>query len=356
MRWIIHSLRAAILVCVFSAVVSAQGSRTTTISAQSSPSATMRTQSPPTTTQAQGSSVSAESMPTQAQGASRPVSPAVQQESAKNEGPEQPGDPREIVRRSVEVDHHNFERAQKYTCTQREVLKHLDKHGSVKSTEIKTWDINFYYGEEYARLVQLDDKPLSAKEQQKEDEKLEKFLAKRKKEDEQEREKRRAKQEKERQEGRAFVRDVVNAYDFRLAGSEQVSGEDTWVIEATPRPDFKPTQPHADILKKLKGRIWIEKKDYNWVKVEAEAVDTISFGLFLFRIHPGSHFVLETTHVNNELWALKRLYINGGARVALLKNEFAEQEDVFSNYKKFSTSITILPGVKEVPSEEKPKQ
>jgi hypothetical protein len=137
-------------------------------------------------------------------------------------------------------------------------------------------------------------------------------------------------------------------------GDDQVSGEDTWVIEAVPRKDFQPTQPHADILKKIKGRIWIEKKEYNWVKVEAEAIDTISFGLFLFRIHPGSRFTLETTHVNNELWALKRLYINGSARIALLKNEIAEQEEVFSNYKKFSTSITILPDMKEVPSEQKP--
>ena len=265
-----------------------------------------------------------------------------------------PTDPKEIVRRSVEVDHHNFERAQKYTCPQREVIKHLDKHGSVKSTEIKTYDINFYFGEFYSRLVQTDDKPLTEKEQKKEDEKLEKFLAKRRKESEEDREKRREKQEKERQEGRAFVRDVVNAYDFRLVGDDQVSGEDTWVIEATPRKDFKPTQPHADMLKKIKGRIWIEKNDYNWVKVEAEAIDTISFRLFLFRIHPGSRFLLETTHVNNELWALKRLYINGSARIALLNNEIAEQEDVFSNYKKFKTSITILPGMKEVPGEEKP--
>jgi hypothetical protein len=265
-----------------------------------------------------------------------------------------PADPKEIVRRSVEVDHHNFERAQKYTCTQRQVIKHLDKHGAVKSTEIKTYDINYYYGEFYPRLVQIDDKPLSEKDQKKEDEKLEKFLAKHRKEDEEDREKRQRKQQKEREEDRAFVRDVVNAYDFRLVGDDQVSGEDTWVIEATPRKDFQPTQPHADILKKIKGRIWIEKKEYNWVKVEAEAIGTISFGLFLFRIHPGSRFVLETTHVNNQLWALKRLYINGSARIALLKNEIAEQEEVFSNYKKFSTSITILPDVKEVPSEQKP--
>jgi len=208
-------------------------------------------------------------------------------------------DPKEIVRRSVEVDHHNFERAQKYTCTQREVLKHLDKNGKVKGTEIKTWDINYYFGEFYSRLVQVDDKPLSEKEQKKEDEKLEKFLAKHRKESEDDREKRRRKQEKEREEGRAFVRDVVNAYDFRLLGDDHVSGEETWVIEAIPRKDFQPTQPHADILKKIKGRIWIEKKDFNWVKVEAEAVDTISFGWFLFRIHGGSRFVLENTHVNN---------------------------------------------------------
>jgi hypothetical protein len=263
-------------------------------------------------------------------------------------------DPKEIVRRATETDHHNFERAQKYTCTQRQVVKQLDKHGKVKSTEIKTYDINFYFGEFYSRLVQVDDKPLSEKEQKKENEKLEKFLAKRRNESEEDRRKREEKDRKEREEGRAFVRDVVNAYDFRMVGEEQVSGEDTWVIEATPREDFKPTQPHADMLKKIKGRMWIEKKGYNWVKIQAEAVDTISFGLFLFRIHPGSRFVLETAHINNELWAMKRLYINGSARVAIFKNEIAEQEDVFSDFKKFSSSVKILPGVKEVPTEEKP--
>ncbi|HEY7405516.1 MAG TPA: hypothetical protein VIB39_18460 [Candidatus Angelobacter sp.] len=263
-------------------------------------------------------------------------------------------DPKEIVRRAVEVDHHNFEKVQKYTFTQHEVTKELDKHGNAKSTEIKTYDLNFYFGEFYSRLVQKDDKPLSESDQKKEDEKLDKFLSKRRKESEEDREKRAAKDRKEREEGRATFRDLLNAYDFRIVGEERIDGADTWVIEGTPRKDFKPTQPHADMFKKIKGRIWVEKKDYNWVKVEAEAFDTISFGLFLFRIHPGSRFTLENQHINNELWAIKRLYINGGARIALLKNAAIEQEDTFSNYKKFSTSITILPGVKEVPQEQQP--
>ena len=47
----------------------------------------------------------------------------------------------------------------------------------MKSTEVKTFDIGFYYGEEYSRLIMEDDKPSMIREK-KEDEKLEKFLAK----------------------------------------------------------------------------------------------------------------------------------------------------------------------------------
>src|SRR5262249_8451763 len=47
---------------------------------------------------------------------------ASSQEAGESEAVKLPltSDPREIVRRSVEVDHHNFERARKYTCTQHE--------------------------------------------------------------------------------------------------------------------------------------------------------------------------------------------------------------------------------------------
>jgi hypothetical protein len=264
-------------------------------------------------------------------------------------------DPKEIVRRSMEIDRRTLELARNYTCQQREVIKHLDKNGSVKSTEVKTYDVGFYYGEEYSRLTMVNDKPLDEKEKKKEDEKLEKFLAKYRNESPEERQKRSDKERKERQESRAYRLDVANAYDFSIVGEEELEGVNTWVIEATPRQDFKPTQPHADMLKKIKGKMWIDKKEYNWIRVEAEATDTISFGLFLFRIHPGSRFNFQQMHLNDEVWLLRRLYINGGARIALLKNEAIEQEDIFSNYKKFSSTITILPGVKEVPSEEKQK-
>ncbi len=264
-----------------------------------------------------------------------------------------PTDPKEIMRRAVEIDHGNREKIRNYTCQNRQVIKQLGKNGEVKSTEIKTFEINFYYGEQYERLVAVNDKPLDEKEEKKEEEKLNKFLAKYRDESASDQAKRLEKEKKEREEGRLYLRDVVNAYDFKLLGDETVEGVDTWVIEGSPRADFHPTQPHADMLKKIKGKVWIEKKNYNWVKVEAEAIDTISFGLFLFRIHPGSRFAFQQSFVNNEVWVMKRLDIEGGARIALFKNENIEQEDVLSNFKKFVTTVKILPESKEV---ESPKQ
>src|SRR6478736_6357417 len=184
-------------------------------------------------------------------------SPTPQQSAAESAAAQFPptNDPKEIVRRSMEIDRRTLELARNYTCQQREVIKHLDKHGNAKSTELKTYDIGFYYGEEYSRLIMVDDKPLSDKEKKKEDEKLEKFLSKLRNESPEDRQKRSDKEKKERQESRAYRLDVANAYDFRVVGEEELKGGITGVIEAAPRRDFKPTQPHADILKKIKGKM-----------------------------------------------------------------------------------------------------
>jgi hypothetical protein len=278
--------------------------------------------------------------------ASQPATPAA------NSQPADSPHAGEIVRRSVEADHKSWELARSYTCRQREVEKQMGKHSEVKSTTIKTYDVNFYYGREYSRLIEKDDQPLNQADQKKEDEKLEKFLSKLRDQSEEERDKHAAKEKKEHDEERAFLRDMVRAYDFTLLGEENIGGAETYVIQAIPRKDFHPTQPHADILSKIKGKLWIEKKEYNWVKVEAESIDTISFGFFLARIHKGARLNFEQVHLNDEVWLVRRFFISGGARLALVKNEAIEQEDTFSNYKKFVTTSRILPGAKEVPAEQ----
>lgn len=265
-------------------------------------------------------------------------------------------DPKEIVRRGLDADQRDFQLARNYTHERREDLKVLDKHGALKKHEINTFDVTILYDEAYSRLIRKDDKPLTDKEEKKEAEKLDKFVAEHQSESAREREKRLEKLEKERQEERAFVRDIINAYDFRIAGEEQVRGHDAYVVEANPRKDFHPTQPHADVLAKLRGKIWIDKQDYGWVKVEAETLETISWGLFFLRIHKGTRMTFEQTRVNDEIWLPLRISVNARARLAIFVNDSFDWELSYSNYKKFTSNARILPGVNEVPARAKPPE
>ena len=256
-------------------------------------------------------------------------------------------DPREIVRRSVEADQRNTKLAKNYTYQERIVERRLDKDGRPKKQEVKTYDISILYGEPYRRLIQRDDRPLKGDEEKKEEEKLNKFIAKFKDESPKDREKRLAEADKRREDQRAFAREIVNAYDFRLLGEEQVDGRGVYVIQATPRPDFKPKQPHGDLLSKFRGKIWIDKNEYQWVKMQAETIDTVSFGFFLFRLHKGSTLSFEQTRVNEEIWLPRHIAVDASARVALMMNAEFQQETTFSNYRKFVTDSRILPGMEE---------
>ncbi len=150
--------------------------------------------------------------------------------------------------------------------------------------------------------------------------------------------------EKSREEDRKFVLEIAEAFNFRLVGSEIVEGRDAWVLEGEPRPGYEPKSRGAKLLGKFKGRVWIDKSEAQWVKLDITAIDTISFGLVLARIHKGTRVLVELTHVNDEVWLPKHVQLHFDARVALLKNYDEDIEQTFRDYKKFrtDTKITVL--------------
>ena len=114
------------------------------------------------------------------------------------------------------------------------------------------------------------------------------------------------------------------------------------MIEGTPKPGYRPKSAATAFFPKVKLRLWIDKKDYNWVKVDIESLDTISFGGFLFRLAKGSHVTIENARVNNEIWMPKWAAIKGSVRIALVKVMRGEMIFTFSDYKKFQTDSGVL--------------
>ncbi len=248
---------------------------------------------------------------------------------------------RELLRRVAEKDIENDKRLRDYTYIQREEQHRLDGKGNVKKVESRTSEVLVIYGEEVQRLIAKDDKPLSEQDAKKEEERIQKITDKRKNESESDRRKRLEKEEKNREDGRKFVLEVADAYDFRLVGSETLDGHDTWVLDAEPRPGFEPKSRESKLLPKLHGRIWIDKTEMQWVKLDVTTTDTISVGLFLARIHKGTRIVVETTKVNEEVWLPKHVDFHVDLRLALLKNLNVDVEQTFRDYKKFRTDTKI---------------
>ncbi len=255
-----------------------------------------------------------------------------------------------LFRVVADKDLENQKRERDYTYMDREVQHNLDGKGQTKSTETKTYDVLDIYGEQVRKLVAKDDKPLDAKEADKEDAKIQKIIDKRKNESEDQRKKREQKEEKDREDGRKYVKEIADAYNFTLVGSELVGGRDAWVIDGEPRPGFEPHMKDAKFLTKFHGRVWIDKSDLQLTKLDVEAIDTVSIGLFLARIHKGTRFILEQARVNDEVWLPRHVTFKFDARVALLKGYNVAGEDIYSDYKKFRTTSKIV-GMGEVPPE-----
>ncbi|HXW92678.1 MAG TPA: hypothetical protein VEK33_19175 [Terriglobales bacterium] len=253
----------------------------------------------------------------------------------------------ELIRKVADNDMENDKKQRDYTYLEREVTHKLDGKGRTKSTETRTYEILEIYGEPIERLTEKDDKPLSEKEAAKEEEKIQKIVDRRKNETENQRKKRLQAEEKDREEGRQFVREIDDAYNFSLVGTELVGGREAWVIAAEPRPGFVPHMKYANFLPKFHGRVWIDKADVQLAKMDVECLDTVSWGLFLARFHKGSRFMLEQTRVNDEVWLPRELAVKVDVRLALLKNFDVEAEQTFRDYKKFRTNTKIV-GIGEV--------
>jgi hypothetical protein len=251
-------------------------------------------------------------------------------------------DPVEIVRRAAERDRRDTEISRSYTYLQRQEQRELDSSGKLKRAQSETFDVTLLEGSPYRRLVAKDDHPLAPKDLQKEEEKLQRSILDRRKETKEERERRIAEWTRRQEKQREPIKELPEAFNFKLNGEEVLNGGEAYVIDATPKPGYRPQSQATSFFPKVKLRLWIDKKDYQWVRFDLETLDTISFGGLLVRMAKGSHLMVENARINQEVWLPKRAVLQGAVRIALVKMLRGEITFTFSDYKKFQTDSRLV--------------
>ena len=218
----------------------------------------------------------------------------------------------------------------------------MDGKGAVTGVESKTWDVIMIGERPYRKLIAEHDKPLDEKQARKAAEEFEKAIRKNQGLSEGEIRKRAEKQRKDEEESRRFVREIPEAFDFELVRRDVLDAMPVWVIRAEPKPGYRPRLKDANILTKFRGVIWIDEREHQWVKVEAEVIETVSFGLVLARLGKGTALTFTQSRVNGEVWLPSAATTKINARLALLKTYRAEVDVRWRDYKKFRTESRVV--------------
>ena len=233
------------------------------------------------------------------------------------------------------------ERQSGYTFLERRVEQKLDGSGRTKEETVKVFEV--YPGlpgeERYRRLIEENGKPVTSerlakqdRERREEAEEYARTISNASRQQAAARE-----YEKARREYEAAIDDLFRVYDIRMVRREPIDGHEAILATLTPRPGVKPLTKDGNIMRKFKARAWISESDYELVRVEIEAIDTLSFGLgLLARVHKGTVATYERRKVNNEAWLPAEVTWTASARVALVRRLRLRGVSEFSNYRKFT--------------------
>jgi hypothetical protein len=242
----------------------------------------------------------------------------------KTQNPVSVLDGRQIMRRSIAATERSWEARDHYVFTEHDEDRRLDPDGRVKSKDVNVSKIIFVGEAPLEQLTEHNGKPPSLEEKRKQVEKLDKLTRETPQE--------RVVRLREQQENRSFIHEVLEGFNFQLVGEEVINLRPAYVLRATPRPGYRPSGKYGKLMCRVEGKLWVDKQDFGWVKVEGNVTQSFSMGLFLARVLRGSHITMEQTRFDDAIWMPKRIEMRASAKILFVKSYDINRILTYSDY------------------------
>ena len=240
-------------------------------------------------------------------------------------------DGRHIMLRSITATQRSWEARDHYVYKERDEDRRLDPDGRVRSQDVDDSITILVDNAPFEQVVKRNGRPLSPEEQRKQEAKL----AILQRETPQER----AARLREQQENRSFIREVPEGFDFQLIGEEVINGRPAYVLRATPRPGYRPNGKYGKLMSKVQGKLWVDKQDFGWVKIEGEVTQPFSLGLFLARVLRGSRITMEQTRVDDGIWMPQHVEVRAAAKIFFVKSLVIDRILTYSEYRRAEAGV-----------------
>lgn len=234
-----------------------------------------------------------------------------------------------ILQRSVAANARNYESLPHFNYIK--VEKYQDN-------TTRTYEELMLFGSRYSRMIALNGEPLSPERQAEELRRLEQVTRQRAGESPSDRAKRTSVYERERQRDQLMLNEMMKAFDFTMAEEQVLNGQEVYVLKARPRRGYRAPNSRAKVLTGMEGTLWIEKKSFQWVRVEAEVIHPVSIEGFLARVLPGTRFQLDQAPVTEDLWLPTHFSMEARAKILFLFRKSDNQDETYYGYYPASAS------------------
>ena len=234
-----------------------------------------------------------------------------------------------------------------YIFREDSVFNERNPQGGIKKTEGRGFEIFWINGVRIARLVRKDGKDLSPEDLRKENDRIDKEVAKAKE--------RRAKADEDGKETDSHGHDEITVSRILELGTfsnprrQLVNGRPTILVDYNGNPDAKTHNPGEAALKLLQGTVWVDEQDRTIEHAEGHFIDNFKIGGgLLASVHKDTSFKWTTVRINDEVWLPSTVDAQGQARYLLFFSLNGDAHIHASDYRKFKATSTILPNVTPV--------
>jgi hypothetical protein len=234
-------------------------------------------------------------------------------------------DVRTIIQRSREASEVNWQAAPEYDYFERDTA---DSQGT------RTYHVLMISGSPYRVLVEVNGEPLPPELKAREQHKLEDAYARRRAETTEQRAGRIANYERDRRRDRELLEQFTQAFEFRLLGEQTLGDHRVYVIQALPRPGYKPPNRNTEVLVGMNAKLYIDTRTFQWVRAEGAVVRPVWIDGLVARVQPGTRFQLDYAPVSEGIWQLSHFEMKSYYKVLFLLSIRAQDEESYFGYEK----------------------
>jgi hypothetical protein len=176
---------------------------------------------------------------------------------------------------------------------------------------------------EVARLLTVNDQPLSADDEQKEDARLKELLTDPARQ-------RHRKLAEDEDAGRALMvlRVLPNAFVYQYAGQAEGANRRVEKFTFRPNPSFSPPNLETEVLTEMSGEILIDPESDRVTRLEGHLDQDVDFGWgILGRLNKGGWIAIDQADVGGGLWRIVRFKMQMSGRVFFKTRVFDTTEE-----------------------------